>query len=93
MSTYHKLFSSLSISSLAYSSSVLVVRCYLLQWIKSRYHWNGYTHCLLEKCGGHVTVEQLISWLDKIGNLSARDALCSEYESMNIALVHFVHCM
>ena len=69
---------------------MLSVVCYLFQWIKSCSQQNGYTRCLLEDHGGRVTVEQLISWLDKIGNLAARDALCSEYESMNIAC-HVFH--
>jgi len=44
----------------------------------------GYTLCLLDEYGGRFTVEQLIIWLDEIGNLPARDALQKEYESMNV---------
>jgi len=59
---------------------------YLLKSIKSRSHPRGNTHCLLEEHGGRVTVEQLMCWLDKIGNLPARDALRREYDSTNIPL-------
>jgi len=58
----------------------------LFQWIKTRNHPEGHTHCLLEKYGGRITVEQLLCWLDKIGNLPARDALRQEYDSMASSL-------
>jgi len=37
----------------------------------------------LEEYGGRVTVEQLICWLEDIGNMSARNVLCREYSGMN----------
>jgi len=36
---------------------------------------------LLDEYGGRVSVEQLIIWLDQIGNHAAWDALSSEYDS------------
>ena len=64
-------------------STERVLLC-LLQWIKSCSHQASYTRCLLEKHGGRITVEQLICWLDKIGNIAARDALRKEYDSTNV---------
>lgn len=50
--------------------------------IKSRSHQQGYARCLLERYGSRVTVEQLIHWLNEIGNLPARDALQREYDGI-----------